>query len=125
MGNPLLVINPAVFVATQVEEPTKIEMGDLLVDRRSAAKDWRKKTGKVIEIDVTNVHHRRYTLKMGDGSTKFDALGWRWQPIEKRKTLINKNIHRQHQILTKWYNELAILDKVEAEAKEHFSKIGV
>lgn len=122
MGNPLLVLNPTLTEA--VQEVTKIEVGDLLVDRLSTNKDWRKRIGRVTAINNTNSHRPRYTLCMGDNSTKWDALGWRWIPIERRKVLINKRIQLHHEKLTMRYEELTDLDKVEAEAQKHFN-IGV
>lgn len=122
MGNPLLVLNPTLTEA--VQEVTKIEVGDLLVDRLSTNKDWRKRIGKVTAINNTNSYRLRYTLCMGDNSTKWDALGWRWIPIERRKVLINKRIQLHHEKLTMRYEELAALDKAEAEAQKHFN-IGV
>lgn len=122
MGNLLLVLNPTLTEA--VQEVAKIEVGDLLVDRSSTNKDWRKRIGKVIAINNTNSYPPCYTLCMGDNSTKWDALGWRWIPIERRKVLINKRIQLHHEKLTMRYEELTDLDKAEAEAQKHFN-IGV
>lgn len=118
MGHPILVVNP--IAVQQKSEPRKIVVGDILIDTRSTAKDWRKRVARVTSVSITNLFTNGLTLKLADGSAKINAKRWRWWKLDLYKERINVNIQRQHQILTRNYEELASIDKITEQAKEHF-----
>lgn len=124
MGNPILVINPTIVTRVQATV-NDIKVGDLVVDRRSTAKDWKKKLGKVVQVNHPQTWQCRMDVRMANGSMKWDVSAYRYQPLAVYKDKMAKNIQRQHDILQRLYEKSQEVAQGEAAAKDHFERLGV